>query len=116
MEIKIKQVFLDTDMRKGQIALKELSGDEYIAGGDFYFFINKRSDIIKIISKEGMYVERLPKNQTYDLTLRKEKLFKKIGEHWGLTPSVRNGAYENLQKQLRERKVLHAAKRKNRSK
>jgi len=102
--IRIVQIFQNVDLRKGEDALRDMTayGMTRLEVGEVMLFINKRRNIVKIVGQHGMLTEKLPKEQTWDLSLRKEQIMgiigKSFGIAWGFSPSALVKARKQLSK------------------
>ena len=97
--IKLQQIFINTDMRKGYDSLWELLNKKgYDSAttpyGQVFLFINVRGNNFKVVGNHGVFNQKLPANQSWDLTLRKDQLFSLIGQAFGLKWSVSNQVYQ----------------------
>lgn len=94
--ITIIQIYTNTDLRAGEDKLTQLIGGSEVRMqqkiGDVYLFINRARNIIKVLGGTGLYSERLPVRETYDLSLRKDKIFSAVGNAFGLKLVPAKGA------------------------
>jgi len=86
--VNILQWWSDVNMRYGPDYLKDLIAGEVVGGrryrrvenlenGKVYAFLNRKRNILKLIGNSGaVIVYKLPDDQTWDVTLRKEQIFK----------------------------------------
>lgn len=89
--IIIKQIFLNTDLRLGEQGLTALlqSDDhpirrDFLAKHEVVLFMNRQRNIIKVLGQQGMLVDRIHGRGTFDFKLRREQIFKAIGQYFGI--------------------------------
>jgi len=63
---------------------------------DVVVFVNKKRNKLKVLAKSGMYVESLPEGQTYDFTLRLDKILSAVGRHFGMKLVIPKNVYKGL--------------------
>jgi len=101
--IKIVQIFTKVDLRAGEDRLTSLIADKdypHPRTGEVFLFINRKRNIVKVLGNRGLFIDRLPDKQTFDLSLRKEQLLKSIGRYFGITFSVSDEAYKNHDREM----------------
>jgi hypothetical protein len=106
--IKLQQIFFRTDCRKGYDALwAELKKGGYsqslTPNGHVFLFFNRGMNILKIVARRGVYTEKLPPRERWDLKLRKNQVFEIIGKAFGLNWSVSNQVFYNARMESRKK-------------
>ena len=98
-KITIKQIFIDTDLRSGEVSLGNRVRRESLANHEVYLFMNRPRNIIKVLGRRGMYIDRLPGRQTFDFRLRRELVLQAIGNYFGITFDIPAGVYKDVQRE-----------------
>lgn len=116
MDIKIRQIFQNHDLRAGRDSLnafltqRKKSLDK-LGRYEVYLFMNRERNLIKVIARQGLYQDRLPSGQTFDFTLRRNQILTGIGEHFGIDLKTPMLVYQKAQKVQLAEQARQRAKR-----
>lgn len=103
MEIKIRQIFQNHDLRAGRdslstfLKMRKKSLDN-LGRYEVYLFMNRERNIIKVVAQRGLFQDRLPSGQTFDFKLRRTQIFASIGEFFGVSMNAPSMVYQKAQK------------------
>ena len=104
MSVEIKRIFLDVDLRAGEnrlakIAKKRGYDRSQLEIYEVLMFFNRRRNKMRVVARKGMYLESLPKGQTYDFSLRRDQIIRSIGEFLGLEFDVSARVFNRARKE-----------------
>ena len=117
VKIKIVQIFVDVDLRKGPMALEELAGQkggavQQLSKGEVYLFLNSKRNIIKVLARQGLFCDRLPELETFDFRLRRDQIMGSIGKYFGLSWNITSDTYSDVRKEVERIRLEKIKKRK----
>lgn len=98
--VRIRQIFLDVDLRGGERSLGKLFRRASLNSNEVFLCMNRRRDIIKVLGRRGMFIDRLPAKQTFDFSLRREQILEAIGKYFGLEFNIPDNVYKTVQREV----------------
>jgi hypothetical protein len=122
--LTVRQIFLYTDLRKGEFALEKYLNDAGITAkglqrGEVFIFVNRKRNIMKAVSRQGIHHDRAVSR--FDLNSKRNNIFEHIGRYFGMEYHVPPTAHRKLVEDLeeheermereRDRRSVHALRR-----
>ena len=100
--MRIVQFFIDHNLQGGE---NKLSSDvewrnKELPPLNFYFFLNKNRNIVKVLAQDGLYTQHFKGKQTFEPKLHLKELLKKVGEFFGFHLNPTQGALSQLSQAL----------------
>jgi hypothetical protein len=116
MDIKIRQIFQNHDLRAGMDSLSAFLKQrkkslDRLGRYEVYLFMNRERNLIKVIAQQGLFQDRLPSGQTFDFTLRRNQILTGIGEYFGIDLKTPMLVYQKAQKVQIAEQARQRAKR-----
>jgi hypothetical protein len=102
--MRIVQFFVDHNLRGGerQLSIDVEGSNKKLPSGSFYFFLNKKRNIVKVLAQRGCYTEHFPEKETFDYKLRLKQLLKRVGVFFNLNLEPTKEAIDKLEAIIKE--------------
>jgi hypothetical protein len=110
--MRIVQFFIEHNLRGGerQLSIDVAGENAKLPQGDFFFFLNKKRNIVKVLGARGVYTEHLPENETFDFKLRLKEFLRKVGVFFNLNLYTTPEVIDKLAEIIKEKGVKKDAK------